>query len=129
MSARQNTVLHYAFGLVLLAACCAVLQIHNPAPPPSAAAAAKQVVVFSDPALEAAVRVHLEIPAGETHDNRTDVESLVTEGLNHPQGIALDLGPSTIPTLSEWGLAVTTFVLLAAGAVVIARRGRLAATA
>ena len=52
----------------------------------------------------------------------SDVEDLVTTGLLVPHAIALDLRPTAIPTLSEWGMLAMTILLLASGAIVIARR-------
>ncbi len=59
----------------------------------------------------------------------SSVEDLVTTGLWHPNGIALEQRPSVpppIPTLSEWGLMVMTALLMASGwRMIVQRRSRL----
>ncbi len=53
-------------------------------------------IYWTDAGTDKIQRANLEIPEGDTPDNRTDIDDLVTAGLEQPRGIALDLGKATI---------------------------------
>lgn len=53
-------------------------------------------IYWTDAGTDKIQRANLEIPEGETPDDRTDIEDLVTAGLEQPRGIALDLGKATV---------------------------------